>query len=281
MNDLLSGLFAMEPSALQALIARLGNITGAAPVLHASGDSLTRSGTTSVIGVTGTIMPTDSPLLRFIGGTSIDQIRAGLRTALADGGTERIVLNVDSPGGSVTGVSELADEIFASRTRKPIIAYVPGMAASAAYWLASATQRIVTADTGLLGSIGVASIAYDDRALLDRVGVRRHEIVSSQSPRKRPDPATDAGRAQIQKMVDDLAGVFVSKVARHRGTTATTVLNRFGQGDMMVGSGAVSAGLADAVGTLADAWREAPRTSGRAPLAAPASSAHRASRDQP
>lgn len=262
MNEkLIDGLFAMEPNALQALVARFGNINSAALPRNAapSGPAFARNGAVAVIAVNGPIMPTDSPLLAYMGGTSLERIRAGLRTALSDGGTERIVLAIDSPGGAVTGVSETADEIFAARSKKPITAYVGGVAASAAYWLASATHQIITTDTGMLGSIGVASVYYDDRVLMDRVGIRRHEIVSSQSPNKLPDLATDAGRAQIQESVDALASVFIAKVARNRGTTPNAVIERFGRGGMMVGRRAVQSGLADAVGTLTDAETSTPR----------------------
>ncbi|MBS0554831.1 MAG: S49 family peptidase [Proteobacteria bacterium] len=281
MNEkLIDGLFAMEPNALQALVARFGNINSAALPRSAapSGPAFARNGAVAVIAVNGPIMPTDSPMLAYMGGTSLDRIRAGLRTALSDGGTERVVLVIDSPGGSVTGVSEAADEIFAARSKKPIMAYVGGMAASAAYWLASATQQIITTDTGMLGSIGVASVSYDDRVLMDRVGVRRHEIVSSQSPNKRPDLATDSGRAQIQENVDALAGVFIAKVARNRGTTPKAVADRFGRGGMMVGAGAVQAGLADALGSLECALRGVSRPgSAKTDVVVPALSAIRPS----
>lgn len=252
-QNFLSGPFAMLPDALQAVAARLADFSaGTAGPAGGAPSGLVRSGRAAVIDVTGMIAPSDSAFLRFVGGTSLDRIRAGLNASLADSSVDRIVMHIDSPGGQVTGVSELADEIFAARDRKPIVAYVGGTGASAAYWLASAASQIVTSDTGLLGSIGVASVVMDARVMLDRVGIRRHEVVSSQSPRKRPDLATDAGRAQIQQNVDDLAAVFVGKVARHRGVTAKDVVGRFGQGGVMVGHTAVAAGLADAVGRFSD-----------------------------
>ncbi|MBA3888929.1 MAG: S49 family peptidase [Gemmatimonadaceae bacterium] len=75
------------------------------------------------------------------------------------------------------------------------------------------------------------------------------EIVSSQSPNKRMDPTEDVGRAQLQKVIDDLADVFIAGVAANRGVTTDTVLADFGQGGVFVGRLAVEQGLADAVGT--------------------------------
>jgi len=80
--------------------------------------------------------------------------------------------------------------------------------------------------------------------------VKTHEIVSSVSPNKRPDPATDVGRGQIQALVDELAGIFVGAVARNRGVTAEDVVQKFGRGGLLVGSSAVKAGMADSVGSF-------------------------------
>lgn len=252
-SELFTGIFAIDPGALSRLIDGLPTIQAAAQPAARLGANMRRTGSTAIINVTGIIAPTDSALLRALGGTSLDGIRASLNAAMADASAERIVLAVDSPGGHVTGVSELADEIHAARSKKPITAYVSGMAASAGYWIASAAGAIVTADTGLLGSIGVASVIYDTKGMLERAGVVKHEIVSSQSPRKRPDLGTDAGRAQVQASIDALAAVFVGKVARNRGVTPNTVTGRFGGGGLLVGQDAVACGLADAVGSLAAA----------------------------
>jgi hypothetical protein len=102
----------------------------------------------------------------------------------------------------------------------------------------------------------------------------RIEIVSSQSPNKRPDVTTDAGRAQVQTLVDRLGQEFVATVAANRRTTEAKVLTDFGQGGVLVGADAVAAGMADQVTTLerllagpADAGR-----SGASSLAASAAS---------
>jgi len=107
----------------------------------------------------------------------------------------------------------------------------------------------VTADTGILGSIGVRATYRDTRAQDAARGVRTIEIVSSQSPNKRMDPTEDAGRAQLQLVIDELGAVFVNAVARHMGVDPETVASEFGQGGVFVGQSAVDAGLADRVGT--------------------------------
>ncbi len=212
------------------------------------------------IQVAGVLAPTDSAFLGYIGGTPLDAVGAAFRHAVANPAVKQIVLAIDSPGGQVTGVSELADLIYSARGVKPITARVGGAAASAAYWIASAADRIEAGDTSVVGSIGVVVLMFDARRGLQAAGIDRYEIVSSQSPKKRPDVSTDAGRAQILATLDGLMGVFVSKVSRNRGVTSDTVIGKFGQGDILVGTAALQAGMVDRIVGIApatnqgDAW---------------------------
>src|SRR5690606_29965998 len=120
--------------------------------------------------------------------------------------------------------------------------YAGGQMASAAYWLGSGALEIVVDRTAVLGSIGAIMTLIDERQRMEKAGVRTIQIVSSQSPDKVLDPDVDASKAKLQKIVDDLAGVFVSAVARNRGVDEETVLSDFGRGDVMVGQAAVDAG---------------------------------------
>ncbi|HEX7082031.1 MAG TPA: S49 family peptidase [Gammaproteobacteria bacterium] len=200
-------------------------------------------------------------------------IAADFGALLDDDAIKAIILDVDSPGGLLTGTQEFADLVHGARGRKPIIAFAGGWAASAAYWVASAADQVVIAETGEAGSIGVAALYVDFKRALEGAGIRTVEVISSQSPKKRVDPTTEEGRALLQRRVDDQAAVFVSRVARFRGVDETTVLERFGQGDMLVGRNAVRAGLADRIGSFESLLTElgaTARSSRRAP--APASS---------
>jgi ClpP class serine protease len=163
-----------------------------------------------------------------------------------------ILLHVDSPGGEVTGIHEFGELIHQARGVKPVWAYVEGLGASAAYWLSSAAEEIVADPTAALGSIGVVMTVRDP----SKTKAADIEIVSSQSPRKRPDPTTEGGRAQLQGVVDDLAGVFVATVARNRAVSEETVLAEFGGGGLFVGRSAVAAGLADRIGTFEETLAE-------------------------
>jgi ClpP class serine protease len=195
------------------------------------------------------IIPLTGPVFRYAnlfsdisGATSLEMLARDFATAQDDPAVKHIVLNIDSPGGQATGIAEFAQMIRASR--KPVTAYVDGSAASAAYWIAAAAGRIVMSKTAMVGSIG-AVLSIDARRDDSKI-----EIVSSQSPAKRADVTTDAGRAQIQTLIDALAQVFVDDVAAYRGVSTATVLEKFGQGAVFLGADAVSRGMADEVGTL-------------------------------
>lgn len=224
---------------IDAVAARLGR------PLENTGNRVERRGSTAVIDIDGPIFRKANLFTQISGATSIELLSRDFQTALDDPNVESILLNVDSPGGEVNGVSELAQQIYEARGRKPIWAYVGGTAASGAYWLASAAERIVMHRSAMAGSIGVIASIVDENARQERLGVRKHEIISSQSPHKRADPATDAGRAKLQGLVDDTAAQFIAEVAQHRGTTDAHVIERYGQGFVLLGPAALAAGMAD------------------------------------
>lgn len=203
------------------------------------------------------VLPVNGPLFRYAdffteisGATSYDRLATDFARSRDDTRISSILLNLDSPGGEANGCSEFADMVFASRGIKPIVAYVGGSACSAAYWIASAADEIVIGDTAILGSIGTVLGIADTRERDAKAGVRRMEIVSSQSPYKRVDPTTEEGHGRLLARVDALSEVFIAKVARNRGVSVDTVMREFGQGDVFVGQAAVQAGLADRVGSF-------------------------------
>ena len=195
------------------------------------------------------IVPFIGPVFRYSnlftdisGATSLSIFAKDFQAAEDDESIDTIIIEMDSPGGQASGISEQAQIIRSSS--KKVIAYASNLAASAGYWIASAADEVIISDTAQLGSIGVISTFYDDE---DPKEIR---IISSQSPNKRPDIKTDQGRAEVQKVVDSLANVFVNAVADYRGVSSDIVLEKFGKGGVLVGEQAVKAGMADRVDTL-------------------------------
>lgn len=237
MLETISAIARRENDPLEAVEARLGR-----PLQNTRAVSL--RGDVAVVPVTGPIFRYANLFTAVSGGTSLDVLATDFASALDNPAVGSIVLNVDSPGGQAAGIAEFAQMVRAAN--KPVVAYVDGQAASAAYWIAAAADRIVMSKTAEAGSIG--AVVSIDTARSKPGGVI--EIVSSQSPKKRPDVATDAGRAQIQTRIDALAQVFVEDVAAYRGVPLDTVLQQFGQGDMRIAAAAVALGMADSVSTL-------------------------------
>lgn len=208
----------------------------------------------AVIKVSGPLFRYANLMTRICGATSYELLAQDFNKAVQSPQIKGILLDIDSPGGEVNGCSELSDMIYQARGAKPIIAYASGACCSGAYWIASACDKILAADTAILGSIGVVSIFEKDDE------DKTIEIVSSQSPNKRPDINTEEGKAKIQARVDELAEVFIAKVARNRGISEDDVVNNFGAGDVSVGKSAVRSGLADGLasfeGIIADFNKE-------------------------
>lgn len=199
----------------------------------------------AIIPVTGPLFRHANLLTAICGATSYELLAQDFNKALSNPNIKAIVFDIDSPGGEVNGCSELADMIYNARGQKPIIAYASGSCCSGAYWIASACERIEASDTAILGSIGVVSIYKKDDEKQKCI-----EIVSSQSPNKRPNIETDEGKAKIQAHIDALAEVFINKVARARDVSPKEVIQNFGGGDVFVGQNAVGIGLADKLSSL-------------------------------
>lgn len=238
MLNTIAAIARREGEGVEAVEARLGR-----PLQNARNVAL-RDGV-AVVPVTGPVFRYANLFTDVSGGTSLEMLARDFATANDDPAVKAIVLNIDSPGGQATGIAEFAQMVRAAA--KTVVAYVDGNAASAAYWIAAAAREVVISKTGMVGSIG--AVLSIDPARSKKGAI---EIVSAQSPKKRPDVATEEGRAQLQTMVDKLAQVFVDDVAAYRGVDVATVLADFGQGDMRLGAEAVGLRMADRLGTLED-----------------------------
>lgn len=187
------------------------------------------------------------------GGDGYDAIESRVRAALADPRSRSLVIEYDSPGGEVAGCGVCADAIRAAAdaSGKPVVSYVGELAASAAYWLASAADAIVTPASGMLGSIGVIATRLEEAP--DAEGRKLH-IIKSGARKADGHPLTVMGKEELaatQAKIDALADVFAGAVAARRGMTSEAV--RGLEADVFIGADAVAKGLADRVGNLSSA----------------------------
>jgi len=178
--------------------------------------------------------------------TEYGYIMAATMAAQDDPTVSSIDYHVDSPGGYVSGVDECAQCMAACTV--PTRAVVGGMAASAAYWLASQCDTIVASSpASRVGSIGVLAEEYNqDRALAD-MGIDHNVYTSTDAPLKHADTSTPEGKAQIVAELDQLHTVFVSRVADGRGVPIGKVSADFGQGALVIAADALKAGMIDQI----------------------------------
>jgi capsid assembly protease len=229
---------------LEAVAAKLGR------PLENRARYITLRDRVAIVDVIGPLFRYANLFTEISGATSLEVLATELNAAVENPNVDAILLNVDSPGGEANGVNEFAAMVRDARKKKTVCAYVGGMAASGSYWIASAAGKIFADESAFIGSIGVVARFRDNRSAESRQGAQTIEIVSSQSPNKRVDPATDEGRSHIQQRVDDLAQIFVEAVASNRGTTAEKVLADFGQGGVMIASKAIEAGMVDGLSSF-------------------------------
>lgn len=179
---------------------------------------------------------------------SYDAISERVDEALASSATT-IVLKIDSPGGEAAGCMDTAREIRAKcqAAGKRLIAFVDGMACSAAYALACSAERIVIPATSIAGSIGVMHMRLD-ATKQDQMFGTSFALISSSSNKGDNNPhlpVTEAEIARTQATVNKMAGEFFQLVADARGMSPQAVAALDAR--LLVGSDAVSAGLADTV----------------------------------
>ena len=247
LRDLLASGQAVDFAALRARLSPEAQVTTGA------GGSGSSAGPVAIIPITGILDQHSTWFSILFGDASCDDIRAALGAALGDPAVRAIILDVNSPGGSVSGITELAALIRAARGgAKPIVAVCDPLAASAAYWLAAQADEVVVTPSGRVGSIGIYTIHQEISRMLDAMGVTTtiisagdHKIEGNEY-----EPLSDAARQATQDDVNTFYSMFVADVARGRRVSTATVLENYGQGRAPLAREALKAGMVDRVDTL-------------------------------
>jgi capsid assembly protease len=240
----------IEASALQAPLA-------AAPT-RSSG---ARAGSIAVIQVFGAIVQRASQIGMCESGVGADDIGRALNAAMADETIGQILLEFDTPGGSVFGVGELADQIRSQRAIKPIIGLSNSLAASAGYWLLSQCSEAYCTPGGMVGSIGVYTAHQDISKALDEAGVKVTLISAGKFKTEGSPfmPLEDDARANVQGSVDDYYSIFTAGVAKGRGVPVAQVRDGMGQGRVLGADQALAQNMIDGVATFADVVKKMQR----------------------
>ena len=185
-------------------------------------------------------------------GTSVEEIDMAFDVAIASKRVDGIVFDVDSPGGGVTGLPELAEKIRAAGKIKPIATISNGMMASAALWLGSAAREVWAIRSGDTGSLGVFMLHIDESKALEDEGVVVTEFSAGKfktegAPWK---PLSEEAAEFFQERVNEVYGWFVAAMAEFRGDTPANVRKGFGEGRLLGAKQAKAAKLVDRIGTF-------------------------------
>jgi signal peptide peptidase SppA len=263
-----NGVWLIDPDKAREIISVLALRAGGGQTLwsgepaqqvYASEPLQGRRGPVHVLKLHGTIMPRSGMMSQMSGGASLEQFQKAFGVAAQDETAQAIVLDVDSPGGSVEFVPETAEMVYrARRAGRPIVAVSNTTMASAAYFIASAADEIVVTPSGMIGSIGVYTMHDDLSEALKARGISRSLI--KEGPRKAEGAIgalDEAARAHIQAFCADAYDLFVKAVAKHRGVPVATVRADPEKSETHMGGGrayaareGVRLGLADRVATL-------------------------------
>lgn len=253
----------IAPKKLDAILSFLGPRMGfeVAPrsrmALDEDGDWVapalyeTTGGGIAIINVFGTLIQRGDLMTEMSGLTSYEALGAAFDEAMADPMIGAIVFNIDSPGGECAGCFDFAERIYEARDQgKALVAVVNEMACSAAYLIASATDRIVTTRTGYSGSIGVVSTHIDVSGANEQAGVVVTHIYAGDHKIDGTPyaPLSEGAEASINADIQRLYGLFTETVARNRQVDVTAVIAT--QAEIYAGQDAIDIGLADEIGTL-------------------------------
>lgn len=214
-------------------------------------------GAVAILPVYGVLSHRMGSLEESSGGMSTEQIGRMFDAAQADSSIGTIVLDVNSPGGTVPGVQELAAKIRAAKGQKPVIAVANDLMASAAYHIASQADEIVGIPSSRVGSIGVYAAHEDLSKALEAEGITVTLLSAGKYKTEGNafEPLSEEAKAFLQARIDVAYQQFVSDVAVGRGVTAAAVSGGFGQGRALGAPEALAAGLIDRIATFEDVLR--------------------------
>jgi signal peptide peptidase SppA len=210
------------------------------------------TGAVAVIPVHGVIVPKANLMTEMSGATSVESLTGAFRDAMAAEDVSGVVFDIDSPGGVVEGLPELAAEIRGARGAKPVVAVANHMAASAAYWLGSQADELVASPSASVGAIGVYMAHMDESAAFEKEGIKPTVVSAGRYKQEGLPyaPLTDDAKAHLQSIVDDYYGMFTSDVSKGRRVPIATVRDGYGEGRMFTAQTALREGMVDRVDTL-------------------------------
>jgi signal peptide peptidase SppA len=241
-----------EPASTEAMeVVRAGQAARQARKASAP----TSGGTVAVLPLYGVVTQRSSAIDDVCGGVvSTEKFAQSFRDAMADDSVLGILIDLDSPGGSVFGTEDLANEIYKARGKKPIVGFVNSLCASAAYWIGSQCDELYSAAGGMTGSIGVYTQHIDVSGAMEKSGIKQEFIAAGKYKIEGNSygPLSDEARAFTQSQIDAYYSAFTKAVARGRGVNVSAVRGGMGQGRCLLPADALAAGMINGISTMSD-----------------------------
>uniref|UniRef100_A0AAU7YKP9 S49 family peptidase n=1 Tax=Wolbachia endosymbiont of Oeneis ivallda TaxID=3171168 RepID=A0AAU7YKP9_9RICK len=205
---------------------------------------------TAIIPIHGILTKKPGAFDEMLGMTSYEQIEVQVKQALEDSSIETILLDIDSPGGEVNGIFDLADFIYSARGKKRIIAIANDDAYSAAYAIASSAEKVFVSRTSGVGSIGVIASHIDQSGFDEKCGIKYTTVFagSRKNDLNPHEPMTSESLGSLQKEVDRLYEMFLQLIARNRNLSTEKIKST--EAGLYFGEKAVEIGLADGITIL-------------------------------
>lgn len=204
-----------------------------------------KAGSVGVIPLHGVIGKALSPLDRMTGAVDLNEFTSALEAYASDPEVKTIVVDVSSPGGTVTGVEEAASML--ASIGKPTVAFTETEMASAAYWIGSQADRVVATPSATVGSVGVFMAIPDVSEAYKQAGVKM-EVIKSGSLKGagiEGTSLTDAQRANLQEQVNAIHADFKETVRGKRRHAKDEDM----EGQVFSGKVAARKGLVTGLGT--------------------------------
>jgi protease-4 len=193
---------------------------------------------------------------------SSDETLKDLRRFSKKSSIRAIVLRINSPGGTVAPAQEIYREIEKIRKNKPVVASIETVGASAAYYIASSSDRIMCSKGSITGSIGVIMMLPDLHKVIEKIGVNVNVIKAGafKDIGTGVKPLNDQEREILQNFATEVHEQFISDVLEGRkGKIEETKLREIADGRFFTGSTAKELGLVDSMGNFYDATNLAAR----------------------
>jgi len=256
-NAINANVWAIIPAKMEVIMnVLLPRLDGMAKVDYeaVTKQPINRTGKVVVLPIRGTMTQHGDMFSEVSGMVSTDRIGRQIEQLADDPSVKSIILDVDSPGGSVYGLEELTQKIRAATNKKRIISVANSLMASAAYYTGSAASKVYAAPGSQVGSIGTIAVHVDQSKAIEEAGLKYTFVTAGKYKAlgNSSEPLSEDAMNYYQDQVNEYYEMFLQAVAKNRSTTKSKVKSEYGQGKVLSAKNALSTGMIDGIRTLDD-----------------------------